>query len=181
MKKIILILLFSFLSIPLFAQSIWWVDTTSAGVERKVYLGDYDSVRTSGGLNFGRLPIKATISGTISAEGIDSLITEIVAANAYLALINSKVSSANKIIVGADSVSTDTLAIDISEITTYAHFSILPNDTIDISFDETNWMRALPSQSFVIKNFSPITFDTIYIKRRGADGTAIFEYEVIGY
>ena len=81
MKKIILILLFSFLSIPLFAQSIWWVDTTSAGVERKVYLGDYDSVRTSGGLNFGRLPVKATISGAVSVGNIDSLVTEITTLN----------------------------------------------------------------------------------------------------
>ena len=162
MKKIIMFtLLFSSLIYSQALQKLKEIDTKGRPIAE--YVTDSSP-----------LPVDATI--TFDSTSLATIATEIT-----LTLIKNYLHPADKIIIGVDSVATDTLAIDISEITTYAHFSIFPNDTIDISFDETNWMRALPNQSFVIKNFSPITFDTIYIKRRGTDGTAIFEYEVIGY
>ena len=65
MKRIFLILLFLIFSVPLMAQSIWWVDTTATGAEKKVYLGNFDTELTSGGLRFAKLPVK--LDGSVSA------------------------------------------------------------------------------------------------------------------
>lgn len=183
MKKLILFLIFICFSVPIFGQSIWWVDTTATGEERKIYLGDYDSIRTNGGINFGRLPVKATISGAVSAEGIDSLITEITAINAYIALINSKTSPSNK---GADSnsatVSTEVDTIDISTATTWAEFAIFAvNDTLEYSKDGTSWRRVFPYMFASTGKISPITYPKIYIRRKGTEGTVTYDYSWIGY
>jgi hypothetical protein len=53
MKKLILLLFF--ISAPMFAQSLWWADTTSDGKEVKVFLGNYNKI--TGGIRHAPLPV----------------------------------------------------------------------------------------------------------------------------
>ena len=85
MKKI-LIIFFLIFAVKLSAQSLWWVDTTSTGIEKKVWLSGIDGLSKDGKLNYSPLPVKGTftinysVSTNIktlvdtSSAGIDSLI-----------------------------------------------------------------------------------------------------------
>lgn len=64
MRKLLIFLFFLF-SAPLFAQQIWWVDTTSTGLQKKVYLGNFGDEITDTGFRYAKLPVK--IDGSISA------------------------------------------------------------------------------------------------------------------
>lgn len=72
MKKLFVLILF--LSIQSFGQSIWWVDTTSAGVEKKVNLGNFSTEVTSGGLAFARMPVNSIPDHYVTAIIKDTLI-----------------------------------------------------------------------------------------------------------
>lgn len=72
-----------FFSMPLFAQQLWWVDTTAAGEERKIYLGNYEKL--TGGLYHAPLPVKGdmTVSGGATSAKQDLLINELVGGKSY--------------------------------------------------------------------------------------------------
>lgn len=69
MKKILFILFICF-AVKLSAQNIWFIDTTAAGVEKRVYLGTMDQLRN--GTWFAPMPvqIKSSVlpSGGASAQ-----------------------------------------------------------------------------------------------------------------
>lgn len=76
MKKLFITLIFLSFSMPLFAQQLWWVDTTSTGNPgKKIYLGEW--IGTKSNLNYSPLPIKGIGAFAISSVGIDSIAARI--------------------------------------------------------------------------------------------------------
>jgi len=74
MKKYLVILIF-FFSVPLFAQQLWWVDTTATGTPgKKIFLGEWTGTKFN--INYGNLPVNVkggTIAITLTQAQIDSL------------------------------------------------------------------------------------------------------------
>ena len=172
MKRLIFLLLFLLSSIPIFSQSFWWVDTTTDGKEKKIFLGrvEFNKVSPSGKdtMRFAPLPVNV-VSGSFSvtAEPDSTL-------RAYL-------HPSDKIIGATDSVTTDTTVVDVSSLTTYGHLSVYAYGDIYVSLDETVWIPVIANTSLAIENFSPVTFNTIYIRRKAVSGTVLFDYTIIGY
>jgi hypothetical protein len=101
--------------------------------------------------------------------------------NSSQLILRNYLHPSNKIIGATDSVTTDTTAIDISSLTTYAHLSVYAYGDIYVSLDETVWIPVIANTSISIQNFSPVTFSTIFIRRKAISGTVSFDYTIIGY
>jgi hypothetical protein len=120
------------------------------------------------------LPVDATMS-------MDSLSLSKIAQESSLLVSLSYLHPLDKWITAIDSVSTDTVNIDVSSLTTYGHLTISAKDSIQISLNNISWYSIEPNATLSINNFSPITFQNIYIKRESVTGTAHFTYIVLGY
>ncbi|MFA4916914.1 MAG: hypothetical protein WC560_09620 [Syntrophales bacterium] len=64
-KKKILVLTFFMLSLPMFAQQLWYIDTTATGIEKRVFVGNFQNGYNSGGINMGKLPIQGQLQSQV--------------------------------------------------------------------------------------------------------------------
>lgn len=91
MRKYLVALIF-FFSVPLFAQQLWWVDTTATGNPgKKVFLGEWQGQKFN--INYSPLPVKlvggTVVTDTVNFTQLDSMTAVLLLTNIHLTNINA--------------------------------------------------------------------------------------------
>jgi len=81
----------------------------------------------------------------------------------------------------AQTVTTETDTISTSSFSSAYTVDIFAvDDTLQISLDNTNFMRIMPYSGLRLENVSPSWSTSLYIKRYGTAGTVSYDYIISG-